>query len=227
MRRRSSRARLESDAMPHFDSGDWSDFVRGLVQGAQGLQMEVHLASCAACQRTASLLRHVTATARADRELEPPEPLTRWANALFSTHRSGAVPVARAPRTLLARLVFDSLAAPETAGVRTQGRISRHLLYEAGAFRLDLQLEYERGSTRVTLVGQVLDREHPDRSLSDVSIQLVRGRAEVVRAHCNRFGEFQIDYEPNGRLRLYVMERGRSRRVEVSLNGLHGDQPHV
>jgi hypothetical protein len=213
--------------MSHFDSGDWSDFVRGLVKDALAREMEMHRANCAACQRTANLLHHVAATGRADRELEPPKQLMRWANALFSTHAAEPVPVPRKAKTLLARLVFDSQLAPELAGVRARGGIGRHLLYEAGVFRLDLQLEHERGSPHVTLVGQILDREHPERSLSAASIQLVRGQTVVARTRCNRFGEFQIQYEPNGRLRLYVTERRRNRRVVLSLNGLKSDQPHT
>jgi len=164
----------------------------------------------------------VTATARHDRELEPPDHLLRWARALFATRSQEP---GSAPLRLVARLVHDSMAAPELSGIRAQSRISRHLLYEAGAFGLDLRLEYERGSSRVTLVGQLLDRQQPERSLTDVSVQLVRGRTQVSRAQCNQFGEFQLEYEPQGRLRLSVNEQRRRQRVEVSLNGLHGDQP--
>lgn len=210
--------------MPHYDTADWSDFVRGLIHGAKAAAMATHEQACATCRRSADRLRQVAATARADRELSPPDALVRWASALFSTQSPGPV---RARQLVIARLVYDSLAAPELHGVRTQNRISRHLLYEAGAFSLDLRVEYERGSSRVTLAGQLLDRERPERSLSDVSIQLVRGRTAIVRTRCNRFGEFQIEYEPDGRLRLYVVERHRSRRVEVSLNGLQSDQPLV
>jgi hypothetical protein len=208
--------------MPHYDTGEWSDFVRGLIKGPRVAAMEAHLIECEACRRTAALLRQVTSTGRIDRDLAPPDHLVQWAQALFTTR---ALEFAPASRRLIARLVFDSFAAPELAGVRAQGRISRHLLYEAGTFGLDLRLEYERGTPRVTLVGQILDREHPDRSLSQVSIQIVRGRKEVARTLCNRFGEFQVEYEPDGRLRLYVIELRRSRRVEVSLNGLGSDQP--
>jgi hypothetical protein len=207
--------------MPHYDTGEWSDFVRGLVPTSKATAMRDHLTGCDACRRSAELLGHVAATARVDRELAPPDHLVHWARALFSTQ---AREPARVAHRLIARLVFDSFAAPERAGVRAHGRISRHLLYEAGTFGLDLQLEYERGTPRVTLVGQILDREHPGRSLSGVSVQIVRGRTEVARTACNRFGEFQVQYEPDGRLRLYVVERRRSR-VEVSLTGLGGDQP--
>jgi hypothetical protein len=207
--------------MPHYDTAEWSDFVRGLIRGPKVAAMEAHLIGCEACRRSAGLLRQVASTARVERELAPPDHLVQWARALFTTRAQESAPV---PRRLIARLVFDSIAAPELAGVRAQGGISRHLLYEAGTFGLDLRLEYERGTPRVTLVGQILDREHPERSLSDVSIQIVRGRKEVARTLCNRFGEFQVEYEPDGRLRLYVIEQRRSRRVEVSLNGLQSDQ---
>lgn len=207
--------------MSHYDAGEWSDFVRGLVPAARAAEMEAHLAGCGACRRTVDLFGHVVVTARRDREQDPPAHLVRWARALFSTGERAAAP---SRGRLVARLVYDSFAAPELSGVRAQSRISRHLLYEAGSFGLDLRVEHERGSPSVTLVGQILDREQPERSLSGVSVQLVRGRTAVSRAQCNRFGEFQIEYEPHGRLRLYVSEEHRRQRVEVSLNGLQRDQ---
>lgn len=207
--------------MPHYDAGDWSDFVRGLIPGFKAEEMEAHLAACTGCQRTVRVFRQVAVTARHDREQNPPDHLMRWARAVFAS--GDHAPESPSGR-VVARLVYDSLAAPGLAGVRAQSRISRHLLYEAGTFGLDLRLEYERGSSRVTLVGQLLDREQPERSLTGVSVQLVRGRTPVSRAHCNRFGEFQLEYEPYGRLRLYVSEEHRRQRVEVSLNGLQSGQ---
>jgi hypothetical protein len=211
-------------AMPHYDTAEWTDFVRGLIGDPKAGEMESHLASCVACHRAVGVLREVLEVAQVDRRLEPPDHLVRWARALFSSER--AVASARGARPFIAQLVYDSLAAPELAGMRAQHRISRHLLYEAGVFGLDLRLEYQRGSPRVTLVGQILDRQRPERSMSDVSVQLVRGRTEIGRGACNRFGEFQVDFEPDGRLRLYVMEGSRSRRIGVSLNGLQSEQPH-
>lgn len=206
--------------MKHPDPGTWSDFVRGLASPGDRSALGAHLGSCDACRRTMVQLEHVAAVAQVDRRLVPPAHLVRWARALFSTPRPDT---ATAP--LLGRLVYDSLAAPAADGLRSDARISRHVLFEAGTFALDLRLEYERGLSRVTLTGQLLDRQAPDRRFTDVAVQLARGRTEVASAPCNRFGEFQVTYEPTGRMRLYVVEGGRRRRVEVALNGLH-DSAH-
>lgn len=202
--------------MNHHDLGAWSDFVRGLVPSEDRPAMLAHLEVCAACRRTAAQLKQVADLADADRTLDPPVHLVRWARALFTTPRpaEGAAP-------LLARLVYDSWAAPATTGVRSGPHISRHALYEAGTFALDLRLEYQPGSSRVTLTGQLLDRQAPDRRVTDVVVQLERGRTEVAKTSCNQFGEFQLAYEPGPRMRLYVVEAGRRRRVELALNGLH------
>lgn len=206
--------------MTHHDLGAWSDFVRGLVSTEARSAMLAHLNTCDACRRAVAQLKQVAAVAQADRMLTPPAHLLRWGRALFSTPRP-----AGARALLRARLVYDSLAAPAPNGLRSVARISRHALYEAGTFALDLRLEYERGSSRVTLTGQLLDRQAPDRRFTNVVVQLARGRTEVARTSCNRFGEFQVAYEPARRMRLYVVDGGRRRRVEVALNGLH-DNAH-
>ena len=75
----------ESDVMAHYDSGDWSDYVRGLIGSSKAREMDAHLAGCSTCQRVTGLLRHLVATAQVDRELEPPEHVIRRAKVLFST----------------------------------------------------------------------------------------------------------------------------------------------
>jgi len=75
-------------------------------------------------------------------------------------------------------------------------------LYEAGDFALDLRLDQEYGTTTVVLVGQISDRSQPTRKLTNLPVLLMSGGEILTRASSNQFGEFHLEYEPRGRLRL-------------------------
>jgi hypothetical protein len=66
-------------------------------------------------------------------------------------------------------------------------------------------------------VGQIIDREQPTSDLSDLPVLLMSGKAVIARARSNRFGEFQMEYEPGRRLRLLLPVEKRGQGVEVRL----------
>jgi len=115
-----------------------------------------------------------------------------------------------------ARLLYDSFREPLPAGLRTQQRLSRQYLYQAGDYSLDLRLENERGSPRVALVGQIQNRKQPGKRLGSVPVQLLSGKQVLAQATSNSLGEFQMEYEPSKHLRLYVPVRQAGKRVDVS-----------
>src|SRR5207244_10336838 len=80
-----------------------------------------------------------------------------------------------------ARLLYDSFREPLPAGVRTQQRLSRQALYEAGDYSLDLHWENERGSPRVALVGQIKNQKEPSKHLGDVPVLLASGKKLLAR----------------------------------------------
>src|SRR5438045_900511 len=115
--------------MKHFDIWEWTDYARGLTDGAHRSAMDAHLSSgCARCARTARTLHSVSAIAGGEAGLEPPEHAIRHAQAVYSLFRPETMSLPR----LIARLVHDSIREPLPAGIRAQARLSRHALYEAG-----------------------------------------------------------------------------------------------
>ena len=206
--------------MNHFDISDWTDFVRGCASAADRMLMESHLATgCRRCGATAELMKRVAASSRADNLYDPPADVVRCAKALSPLQR---------PRSsmagMMARLVYDSFRDPLPAGLRAGDRISRHTVFEAGDFLLDLRAEQDKEAQVVTLVGQVTNRTDPDKPLDKAPV-LVMARKEVI-AHAlyNRFGEFQMDYPPARHLRLCVALAPPGKRIEVSLNRLAATQ---
>lgn len=208
--------------MKHFSISQWADFVRDLGDRASRSAMEAHLfLPCPPCQRTVKVLRDVAVTARREADYEPPEHAIRCAEAIYSLSRPEK---AGFPR-LVARLVHDSLREPLPAGMRAQSSLSRHALYEAGSYYLDLQLEQQRTSGLVTLLGQLADRKKPAASTADVPVWLMDRKRVVTTTFCNRLGEFQLEYAPASRLRLCVPLREARKRLEVSLNSLTPGPP--
>ena len=203
--------------MKHFNIWQWTDYVRGLADDVQRSAMDAHLSSgCARCARTASTFRSVTAIAGGEAGYEPPEHAIRYAQAVYSLFRPETTSLPR----LLARLVHDSVREPLPAGMRAQARLSRHALYEAGSYYLDLQLEhaasFRTGHARRPARGP----EQPVGSTADVPVWLMQQKSVVASTLCDRFGEFQLEYTPARDLRLCVPLREASKRLEIPLNRL-------
>ena len=203
--------------MKHFDITEWSDFVRGVTDEGDRVAMNAHVASgCVSCRDTLNLVNRVLESARAHVRNEPPEDVVRCAkaiSALLTPRRSGL-------SRLVARLVYDGLSDPVPAGLRAEDRVSPHGLYEAGPFSIAVRLEQERGASIATLVGQLTNREAPDRAMDEAPVLLMAGTDIIAHTIYNQFGEFQMDYPPSGSLRLCVALDHPAKRLEVLLKPL-------
>jgi hypothetical protein len=209
-------------AMNHFDISDWTDFARGCAADPDRGAMGAHLASgCRRCRATLQLVQRVVASTRDDHSYEPPANVVRCAKAISAMLQRPRSSVAQ----LVARLVYDSFREPLPAGMRAEDRVSRHTLYEAGDFFLDLRLEQEKESPFVTLVGQLTNRTDPDSSMAGAPVLLMARKDVIAHAVYNRFGEFQMDYPPARHLRLCVALDPPGKRIELSLNRLVAEMP--
>ena len=207
--------------MKHFDISEWTDFARGCAAVPDRAAMEAHLASaCRRCDATLDLVRRVVASTRDDRRYEPPADVVRCAKAISALARPRPS-VAR----LVAQLVYDSFREPLPVGMRAEDRVSRHTLYEAGNFFLDVRLEQERGCPRSTLIGQLTNRMDPNSFLAGAPVLLMAGKNLIGYAVYNRFGEFQMDYPPARHLRLSVALDSSGKRIDLSLNRLAAEMP--
>src|SRR3989442_12290662 len=136
--------------------------------------MEAHLASgCQKCRLTADLLHKLAAAARSDSQVQVPDYALRCARAIFLLQQPEKVQIL--PR-IAARLLYDSFREPLPAGVRTQQRLSRQALYQAGDYWLDFRLDNERGTSTGTLIGAIQNGEHPGKRLEGVPILLGSGK---------------------------------------------------
>jgi hypothetical protein len=105
--------------------------------------------------------------------------------------------------------------------VRASNSVTRHVLYRAGDFFIDLRIDREHGAPRVSIVGQVARRDAPGGTmpLAPVSVLLLDRRTVVARAPVNAFGEFHFDYDAHAQVRLRILV-GEQTGLDVPLSRL-------
>src|SRR3989442_4232879 len=206
----------DKQPVKHPNMAQLLDYARGLAAEAESAAIEAHLAAgCRKCGRTADLLHKLAAAARNASHLQIPDYALRSARSICVLQQPEKVQIL--PR-IPARLLYDSFREPLPAGVRSQQRLSRQLFYQAGDYSLDLRFENERGSSRVALVGQIENRHHPEKRVSNAPVLLVSGKQILAQVVSNSLGEFQMEYMPSKHLRLYVPVPQADKRNEGPIN---------
>jgi len=186
----------------HFSEGDWVDLARQQVSGEQLGRLEQHLGSgCRPCRQTLRVWQTVLGLASQEASYRPPDGVVGQARAVFAFRRPQGV-LGRVARSV--SLVFDSFRQPLPAGVRAAGGSSRQLLYKAGRYLIMLRVEPAAGSDRMSVVGQILDEENPQRALEDLAVLALSGDETIERTLTNRLGEFQLEPGLSGSLRISV-----------------------
>jgi hypothetical protein len=124
-------------------------------------------------------------------------------------------------------LIYDSFLAPVAVGMRASWQVGWQGLYRAGDCSLDLRIEPDLQSSRAAVIGQVSNYSVPETEMANIPVCLRSGRLVVAETLSNRFGEFQMEYEQQGRLRLCVDLDGGTRRIQVPLKKLVADKQAV
>ena len=206
--------------MKHFSLEQWTDFVRGVGEDGARIAMAAHLdAGCARCAKSVEVLRRAATVLATEGQYQVPEYALRCARAIFSTRRAQTV---RSPRVPV-HLIYDSIREPLPAGIRSSDRLARRALYQAENFFLDLRLERDPGSPRLNLVGQLANCDTPAQQPCGVLVLLAAGEDVVARAVTNRFGEFELEYEPAANLRLLLPIDVSGGRIELPLSRMTAD----
>jgi hypothetical protein len=185
----------------HFAEEDWVDFARHQAEPEKHALLAGHLDDCPRCAQTLHVWRDVIRIAGDEASYRPPEEAVRQIKGQFALHCPPPL-VERAVRAIA--LVFDSFRAPAPAAVRAAGAAPRHLLYRAGRYVIRLQLEQRNDPERVSIVGQLLDEGHPETALRDIAVLVSKGGRALDRTLTNYLGEFALEPNAAGTLRLSV-----------------------
>jgi hypothetical protein len=164
-------------------------------------EIKAHLASdCADCVATFSAWMKVYSIAKNEPSFAPPDNAVRMAKLEFATRQA-----AQASPWTLAALVFDSLSQPLTAGVRSGVSDSRQLMFEAEGTMVDLVLEMRPDHGTISLLGQVVDKAGARIAPRQVAAILWTETGQpLAEAIANEYGEFQMEFPTQTRLRLSV-----------------------
>ena len=203
--------------MRHYGVSQWVDFARGLVADSDGLAMRSHADGCPECRETSDFGRNLTGICRQMEENPVPEWVVRRAKAIFPVH---AALVPKRAFRIPVTLIYDSLLTAEPTGLRASWQVGWQALYRAGGCSLDLRVEPESASTRVAVIGQISNHLIPENQMENVPILLKSGKSVVAETRSNRFGEFQMEYEQQGRLQLCVYLEDGSKCFQVPLKKL-------
>ena len=200
--------------MKHFTTEEWIDFVNQLATSGKKLEMQQHLDSgCKRCQETIDLWQKVRKTGAAERNYQPPADIVCAAKAAFATAGWAAKPE-RAPG--LIELLFDSFLQPALAGARSAGTGMRQMLYRAGPYQVDVQIEAKPEGNRLVVTGQVLNVSRTDFVVSALQVTLSNRRGSTVHAVTNQFGEFRGEIDSSGDLEL-SFPRPEEKPIVISL----------
>ena len=200
--------------MIHFSSEQWFEFGRNAELAEERLPMQQHLEDgCDDCRRLAAMWREVLEIAARESRYHLPAGVVTSAKAAFAPRKNWRwlTEIAQAAET-----IFDSMLDPIPAAVRGAAAPARQFLQEAKPFVVDLRVEFEPTRRWVRLVGQVLSSTEPQRIVSDVEAFLLRGEQLAANTIANSSGEFELEFEAEENLQLFVDIRGR-KVIEVRL----------
>ena len=208
--------------MKHYGIAQWADFARGVTPEQEGNLMREHLATgCLKCQQALDFCDKLARVCFALAPRRAPEAAVRIARAIFPIRRPDRPQ--RAIRIPI-ELIYDSFLVPAPVGLRASWQVGWQALYRAGDCSLDLRIEPELQSSRAAVIGQISNHTVPEVEMANIPICLRSGRQVVAETVSNRFGEFQMEYEQQGRLQLCVYLDGGARRIQVPLKKLVADR---
>jgi hypothetical protein len=208
--------------MKHYGIAQWVDYTRGLVPAMDGSAMQRHLTQgCSECQELADFCSKIGTICRDMAAIGVPGWVVRNARSIFPVRQP------EAPRRVFripVELIYDSFLVPAPAGLRATWQVGWQALYRAGDCSLDLRVEPELHSSRAAVIGQISNHVLPGDRMEGIPVYVKSGRVVVAETRSNEFGEFQMEYEQQGRLQLCVdMEKG-SMRFQVPLKKFASDK---
>ena len=187
--------------MKHFSEQVWTDFARGVGPSETSRDIETHIASgCLPCATVCGMWSKVYSIAANEPSFTPPDSVVRMVKLEFATTQSP-----QPSPWMLARLVFDSLSQPLTAGVRSGEPESRQLMFDAEGTMVDLVLDNQTQSGIISMIGQVVDKAGARIAPRQVAVIVWTETGQpLAETSANEFGEFQMEFAPQERLRLSV-----------------------
>lgn len=206
--------------MEHFAEEAWIDYVRGIqtpstkTTQTRHQDMKAHVkADCEECIAAFGLWKQVHNIAAKESCYAPPAELVRLATLeLAARKRQDGVPAT------WATMIFDTLAQPMMAGVRSTAAAPRQMVYEADGLTIDLRFDRQPCTNQFQLVGQVMDSRRCQTVSSEFPVMLwTENGLPIAESKTNHCGEFQLAFEAQERLRLSI-QVAHSKLIHIPLS---------
>ncbi len=162
-------------------------FVRGSLPAEETEAVYDHLRTgCRDCHAALERIKKQSAVTDSQ-DIEPsPRVLS-----LLDERGTGAL--TDRPKRIPAVLIVDSGAEGRLLGFRGAGPASRHLLYRAGNYDIDLSIDYVEQTQSTSIIGQSMPLDADLNTVAEGEVQLLKGSQVNSVTRMNEFGEFILD----------------------------------
>jgi hypothetical protein len=185
--------------MKHYSAEEWIDFVNSACSTARKQEMQNHLDGCKRCAKTLGVWQKVRVASQMERQFQPPTDALRVVKAAFSGRRES---YKAGFGSIVAQLLFDSLAQPMLSGVRGGNVSSRQMLFSADRYQLDVSIEAKPDSSHILITGQLLDLKEDDSVARGVTVTFSNRRGDTIQTATNDHGEFHGEIPNRGDLEI-------------------------
>ena len=199
--------------MKHFSSEEWIDFANQVTPHRKLELMRKHLGSCKACTKRMELWQKVRKAAEPEGTFQPPAETVRVVKSAFA---SAGMKAQQKKSTSVVEVLFDSLLQPALQGARSTNMATRQMLYRAGSYQLDIQIEAKPGGALLMVTGQLMDVSTPEMVSAGVRVAISDGGESLAYTVTNEFGEFRAEIANSGGLEIFV-PGGANEPITISL----------
>jgi len=154
--------------------------IQGTLEAEAKALVETHMSSgCGTCAENYRWLTAMLAVTAQDDSFDFPEETIQWSVAQFKAASAG-IP---SKKQILARLIFDNLLPARTVEVRSMAApaISRQVLYQAGAYEVDLRFEQFEATSTIVILGQIVSTEKKPGELAGLNVEMVASGSEAAQ----------------------------------------------
>lgn len=198
----------------HFEDEVWADVVRGVTTTLPHFEPCGHSrGGCAICESAHNLWTSVRNCLPSAIGSEPPAEAVAAIERAFALEQK--VPLL-SRIAVAANLLFDSFLEPLPAGLRGGSSRARRMVLESEGTTVEMRVEQETPRTGL-ISGLIVDQQNEgQRAAPSANVLLVHNENTIIdRTVANSMGEFELAFENNDGLCLYVALLQKTIRVPL------------
>jgi hypothetical protein len=181
--------------------------------------IRAHLdAGCEPCGHWLNQLQKLLPVVATRSLIAPPGWLVQQARTLFNRQKPESC--GGFLKRIMALLVIDSFAEERLLGFRGTGPMSRHMLYRAGDYDVDLLIDRSEQRQSVDIIGQCIPLSKNLTTVVEADVHLLKGVQMALATKINEFGEFILDGVQEGIYDLKISLKDEEINFQIEIAGL-------